>query len=156
MVRFSGATLKEKWLVKRVEKAVFAHLGQSNFFQTDLTIVDEDTIRALNVSTRNIDSVTDVLSFPQFEPLELPVSSDKFGESDYDEKGVLLGNVMICRQRAIEQAKEYGHSYERELGFLACHGFLHILGFDHVETDDEKIMLAHQKAIMQMVGLRRN
>ncbi len=156
MVRISGATLKEKLLIKRVEKAVFAHLGQANFFQTDFCIVDEQTIRTLNSSARNIDKVTDVLSFPQFEGLDLPLFEDAFCESDYDEKGVLLGNVMICRERAIEQAKEFNHSYERELGFLACHGFLHILGFDHIDAEDEKIMLAHQKAIMQKVGLKRN
>ena len=68
----------------------------------------------------------------------------------------MLGSIMICRQRAEEQAQEYVHSYARELGFLACHGFLHILGFDHIDPEDEKVMIAHQKAIMKMVNLKRN
>lgn len=156
MIRITGANFKEKQLVKKVEKACFEHLGQPDFFLIDMTVVDEDTIRALNKEARGIDKVTDVLSFPCFDKLDLPVSEDSFEACDYDGKKVLLGSIMICRQRAMEQAKEYGHSYARELGFLACHGFLHILGFDHIDPDDEKVMIAHQKAIMDRVGLKRN
>ena len=83
------------------------------------------------------------------------MSKDSFEDSDYDGNKVLLGSIMICRQRAEQQAREYGHSYARELGFLACHGFLHILGFDHIDPDDEKVMIAHQKAIMEKAGLHR-
>ena len=156
MIKISNASLKEKMLVKMVEKACFAHLNQPDFFLIDMTVVDEDTIRALNKEARGIDKVTDVLSFPCFDKLQLPVSIDDFEPSDFDGKRVMLGSIMICRQRAEEQAKEYGHSYARELGFLACHGFLHILGFDHIDPDDEKVMIAHQKAIMEKVGLKRN
>lgn len=156
MIKITGANFKEKQLVKKVEKACFEHLGQPDFFLIDMTVVDEDTIRALNKEARGIDKVTDVLSFPCFDKLDLPVSEDSFEACDYDGKKVLLGSIMICRQRAMEQAKEYGHSYARELGFLACHGFLHILGFDHIDPDDEKVMIAHQKAIMDRVGLKRN
>lgn len=156
MIKITGANFKEKQLVKKVEKACFKNLGQPDFFLIDMTVVDEDTIRALNKEARGIDKVTDVLSFPCFDKLDLPVSEDDFEPCDYDGKKVLLGSIMICRQRAMEQAKEYGHSYARELGFLACHGFLHILGFDHIDPDDEKVMIAHQKAIMDKAGLKRN
>ncbi|MBO4380559.1 MAG: rRNA maturation RNase YbeY [Clostridia bacterium] len=155
MIRISGATLKEKSLIKKVEKATFAHLSQPDFFVIDMTIVDEETIKSLNASARGVDKVTDVLSFPCFDRLCLPVSEDSFSALDYDGKRVLLGSIMICRKRAEEQAQEYGHSFERELGFLACHGFLHILGFDHIEPEDEEIMTANQKAIMNSVGLKR-
>lgn len=155
MIRISGAKFSEKTLIKKVEKAVFSHLGQENFFVTDITIVDEETIRNLNREARGVDKVTDVLSFPCFQPLDLPVKIEDFGDCDFDGNRVALGSIMICRQRAIEQAEEYGHSYQREIGFLACHGFLHILGFDHVVADDEKVMIAHQKAIMQKVKLSR-
>ena len=155
MIRISGATFREKNLIKKVEKATFKHLGQPDFFVIDMTIADEETIKSLNSSARGVDKVTDVLSFPCFERLELPVSKEKFSFDDYDGNKVLLGSVMICKKRAEEQAQEYGHSFERELGFLACHGFLHILGFDHIEPEDEKIMFLHQKAIMDSVGLKR-
>lgn len=156
MIRISGANLKERALVRKVEKATFKHLGQKDFFLIDITVVDEDTIKNLNASARGFDKVTDVLSFPCFEKLDLPVDKSEFSEFDYDGSHVLLGSIMICRKRAEEQAKEYGHSYARELGFLACHGFLHILGFDHIDPEDEKVMIAHQKAIMNAVGLKRD
>ena len=156
MIRISGANLKERALVRKVEKATFKHLGQKDFFLIDITVVDEDTIKNLNASARGVDKVTDVLSFPCFEKLDLPVDKSGFSECDYDGSHVLLGSIMICRKRAEEQAKEYGHSYARELGFLACHGFLHILGFDHIAPEDEKVMIAHQKAIMNAVGLKRD
>ncbi len=155
MIRISGATWREKRLIKKVEKATFECLCQSNFFVIDMTIVDEETIRSLNASARGVDRVTDVLSFPCFDSLRLPVRENEFSFDDYDGKRVLLGSIMICRKRAEEQAVEYGHSFERELGFLACHGFLHILGFDHIETEDEKVMLEHQRTIMQAVNLNR-
>lgn len=156
MIRISGAKLSEKILIKRVERACFAHLKQPDIFVTDITIVDENVIRDLNREARGVDKVTDVLSFPCFVPLNLPVYKEDFSPCDFDGKRVMLGSIMICRQRASEQAKEYGHSYARELGFLACHGFLHILGFDHIEHEDEKVMIAHQKAIMKMTNLKRN
>lgn len=156
MIRISGANLKERALVRKVEKATFKHLGQKDFFLIDITVVDEDTIKNLNASARGVDKVTDVLSFPCFEKLDLPVDKSEFSEFDYDGSHVLLGSIMICRKRAEEQAKEYGHSYARELGFLACHGFLHILGFDHIDPEDEKVMIVHQKAIMNAVGLKRD
>lgn len=155
MIRISGASLHEKNLIKKVEKATFSHLSQPDFFVIDMTIVDEDTIRSLNASARNVDRVTDVLSFPCFDKLSLPVDKDAFLPTDYDGNKVMLGEIMICRKRAQEQAAEYGHSVDREIGFLACHGFLHILGFDHIEPDDEKVMIAHQQAIMNAVGLHR-
>lgn len=155
MIRISGATWREKSLIKKVEKATFKHLCQPDFFVVDMSIADEETIKELNLTARGVDKVTDVLSFPCFDRLNLPVSAADFKESDYDGERVLLGSIMICRKRAEEQAQEFGHSVDREVGFLACHGFLHILGFDHIEPEDEKIMISHQKAIMDAVGLKR-
>ena len=156
MVRISGATLKEMALIRKVEKACFKAVGQDNFFIIDMTVSDADVIKSLNASARGIDKVTDVLSFPCFDKLSLPVDKDKFSACDYDGKRVMLGSVMICRQRAEEQADEFNHSYARELGFLACHGMLHLLGFDHIEKKDEEIMTALQRRTMDSVKLKRN
>lgn len=155
MTNFTYAKFKEKSLMKKVEKAVFDRLGQDNFFITDLAVVDEETIRAYNRETRGVDAVTDVLSFPYFERLSLPVKREDFLDSDTVKGRVCLGSIMICRKRAEEQAKEYGHSMEREMGFLTCHGFLHILGFDHVVPEDEKVMFPLQEEIMSSIGLER-
>ena len=148
MIRISGATFKEKRLMRSVERACYATLSQQDIFTVDLTVVDGETIRALNSSARGVDRVTDVLSFPCFEGLKLPVAEEDFSDCDYDGKRVMLGSIMICRERAGEQAEEFGHSYARELGFLTCHGLLHLLGFDHIEKEDEEVMTAHQREIM--------
>ena len=155
MIYFTGASFREKLLMKKVEKAVFKRLDQLNFFVTDIAIVDEFTIRQFNLANRQIDAVTDVLSFPYFEGMKLPKSIEDFGDNDFYGKRVCLGSIMICRARAIEQAKEYGHSIEREIGFLTCHGLLHLLGFDHIEEKDEKIMFPLQTEIMDSIGLSR-
>ena len=155
MINFSGVKFKEKSLMKKVEKGVFERLGQPNFFVTDIAIVDEETIKDYNRENRGIDKVTDVLSFPYFEGLKLPVDIDDFCDTDFNGKRVCLGSIMICRARAIEQATEYGHSIEREMGFLTCHGLLHLLGFDHIKEEDEKVMMPLQKEIMDTIGLTR-
>ena len=86
MVRISGATLKEMALIRKVEKACFKAVGQDNFFIIDMTVSDADVIKSLNASARGIDKVTDVLSFPCFDKLSLPVDKDKFSACDYDGK----------------------------------------------------------------------
>lgn len=155
MIRFSGETFKEKLLMERVEKACFKHLGQEDFFVTEICVISPEDIRNLNRIERAVDAVTDVLSFPAFERKNLPVSREDFNDCDYDGHRVILGSIMICRERAEEQAKEYGHSYERELGFLTCHGFLHLLGFDHMVEEDEEVMFEHQRQIMAAAHLYR-
>ncbi len=153
MIEFDGLSLSEKKLLRRVEKKLFDCLNQQDFFTVDLAVVDEETIRLFNRTNRGVDSVTDVLSFPYLQRRELPVLKSDFSDCDKVGGKVALGSIMICRKRAMEQAEEYCHSYERELGFLFCHGMLHLLGFDHVEKTDEEIMTAHQREIMAAVGL---
>ncbi len=155
MIRISGASFAEKFLLRRVCRACFAELEQDDFFTVDLTVSDGETIRRLNGEARGIDKVTDVLSFPCFEKLAPPVPRDSFSDCDYDGSRVMLGSIMICRERAKEQAEEYGHSYARELGFLACHGLLHLLGYDHIESSDEEIMTSLQRRIMKRAKLNR-
>ena len=111
----------------------------------DLTIqIDKpETIRTLNRQFRNVDKVTDVLTFPSWEG-EDPMSGDGY-----------LGDIMICYERASEQAVEYGHSLKRELAFLTVHGVLHLLGYDHIVEEEEIIMRAKQTAILNEMGLNR-
>lgn len=155
MIKVVGAKLKEKHIIDKVEKAVLANFSQDDIFVVDACIVDEETIKTVNREQRNVDKVTDVLSFPYFDKLNLPAKKEDFGDADFDGKRILLGSLMICRKRAEEQAQVYGHSYEREIGFLTCHGLLHLLGFDHVKEEDEKVMFPLQEKIMASVGLKR-
>ena len=155
MIEFTGANFRERRLVRRVEKAVYSVLGQRDIFTVDLAVTDGATVRAYNRETRGVDAETDVLSFPYFEVLKLPVTENDFSDEAFDGKRVALGSIMISSPRAHEQAEAFGHSYERELGFLACHGLLHLLGFDHIKEEDERKMNAVAEKVMAAVGLKR-
>lgn len=131
-----------------------------------LTFVDDEAIRELNKQYRGLDKPTDVLSFAMQEigdeELEIIYGEDDFEDSD-DENGEAeedgfeepLGDIVISIPRAIAQAEEYGHSVDRELGFLFVHGFLHLIGYDHQTEEEEKAMFGKQEQILQKAGLTR-
>lgn len=110
----------------------------------NIIIVDEETIRELNKNYRGKDSVTDVISFA----LE---DDDTFVKTDFR----VLGDIYICLPRAKSQALEYGHSFFREISFLAVHGLLHLLGYDHMNKEDEKVMFTLQELILSEYGIKR-
>lgn len=107
-------------------------------------VTDAEEIQGLNASYRNIDCVTDVLTFPAWEGDAIACPPDGY-----------LGDIAVCLERAQEQAEEYGHSLERELAFLAVHGSLHLLGYDHMEPKDEQEMFAKQTEILNAMGITR-
>ena len=107
----------------------------SDLGEVSVSIVDNTEIRHLNRKYRGIDAPTDVLSFPM--------------------DGYVLGDIVISLEKAVEQAEEFGHSIERELGFLAAHGMLHLLGYDHKDEDSESEMFTAQEEILEAVGLGR-
>ncbi|MGC2872356.1 rRNA maturation RNase YbeY [Ihubacter sp. rT4E-8] len=113
--------------------------------EISVTFVDGEEIRTLNREYRDTDRVTDVLSFPQFEsPRDLP-----------EEGELCLGDVVICRERAAEQAEEFGHSFEREIIYLFTHSILHLLGYDHINPEDKQEMRAREEEVMAFLGIRR-
>ncbi len=101
-----------------------------------------EEIRSLNARFRGIDRVTDVLTFPAWE-----------GETVLSPPDGYLGDIAICTQRAAEQAETYGHSLERELAFLAVHGALHLMGYDHMAPEEETVMRQKQAEILKEMGL---
>ena len=136
-------SLKEEEL-QEIEKAALTALKYENRTgDLSIQIDTPDRIRELNRQFRNIDRVTDVLTFPAWEG-EDPLSGDGY-----------LGDIMICYERASEQAIEYGHSLRRELAFLAVHGVLHLLGYDHMNEEDEREMFSYQEEILNEMGLER-
>ncbi len=125
----------------------------------DIKLVGSAAIKKLNAEHRGLDKVTDVLSFPVLDMVDGKLSSDLM-PYDYsiDSKGkktLMIGDVVICPERAKKQSEEYGHSMEREMVFLAVHSFLHLLGFDHENGRDEEKMFSIQEEIMQKIGLPR-
>lgn len=117
--------------------------------ELSVTFVNNEEIQQINNDYRGKNVPTDVISFAMEELGE--------GEMAIEVEGAprMLGDIIISVERAKEQAADYGHSEERELGFLAIHGFLHLLGYDHMEEADEKEMTEKQEAILQSFGLRR-
>ncbi|MFP7444248.1 MULTISPECIES: rRNA maturation RNase YbeY [Bacillus] len=117
--------------------------------ELSVTFVTNDRIQEINREYRDKDKPTDVISFAMEELGE--------GETEIAGEGIprVLGDIIISIQRTEEQAGEYGHSFERELGFLAVHGFLHLLGYDHETDEEEREMFGRQKDILDEYGLTR-
>ena len=147
-----GYTVPEELLKKMTEAAEYV-IGTENLQKLDkercqlsVTFVGLEEIHELNREYRGVDRPTDVLSFPQFEDIseELP----EVGE-------ICLGDVVICEEKAREQATEYGHSFERELVYLFTHSVLHLLGYDHMEEAEKQEMRAREEEIMRHIGLSR-
>ena len=109
-----------------------------------VSFVSSYMIKKYNREYRNIDKVTDVISFAMED-------SECYFQDDNRE----LGDIFICYDRALKQSKEYGHSLERELSFLFTHGLLHLLGYDHMEKEDEEIMFGLQEKILKNLGVNR-
>lgn len=114
--------------------------------EVDITIVDNATIHELNRTYRHIDRPTDVLSFALDEGDEEP-------ETDDSEAEHLLGDVIISAPKAVEQGEEFGHGLMREMTYLAVHGMLHLLGYDHMEEADKKVMRAREEEVLRKLDL---
>lgn len=123
----------------------------------ELLLVSEEEIRQLNARERGVDSVTDVLSFPSMDGIKgQPILAEEHGEELDEDGNVFLGSIVICEKRAREQAQEYGHSFERELWYLAVHGILHCLGYDHMTEEEKREMREKEESVMQKLDLRRD
>lgn len=129
----------EKILVRRAIVAALQYEGVKKDCEVSVTFTDNEGIRALNRTYRDLDRPTDVLSFPLFEEVE----------------GVLqLGDIVLSLERCAEQAEEFGHSFERECAFLVVHSTLHLLGYDHETSEEDELdMRKRQTAIVEAMGL---
>ncbi|WP_223417991.1 rRNA maturation RNase YbeY [Anaerococcus murdochii] len=131
---------------KKAEKTITEVLRVENIsenVEVSLSIVDKETIHKLNKDYRNVDRETDVLSFP-------------LDEEGFDNEGnplILLGDIVICLDVAEDQAVDFGHSLEREIMYLICHSTLHLLGYDHIEEGDKKVMRSKEKEVMKNLGV---
>lgn len=123
--------------------------------EIDVTVVDADAIRAMNLEYRGKDAVTDVLSFPMYEFVN--GQAQEALETDEDSGCVMLGDMILCYTRATEQAAEFGHSPARECGYLTTHSVLHLLGYDHERGDEDmKTMRRKEEDNLSFLGLTRD
>ena len=116
-----------------------------------ITLTNNQNIQEINKAHRNIDRPTDVLSFPMFEKDELDQKIEN-KEFEYED---MLGDLIISVEKVAEQAKEYEHSFERELSYMVVHGFYHLMGYDHIKEEDKKEMRAKEEKILNTLQILR-
>lgn len=155
-IYFSNEQNKEKdsgelrCLIKAVIYEVLEYEDFGKSAEISVTFTDNDGIQNINREQRNIDSPTDVLSFP--------IMSDEDSDADTDRSNgaVMLGDIVLNLERARLQAAEFGHGYTREVAFLTAHSVLHLLGYDHLTSEeDDKNMRAKQDAVLNIMGITR-
>ena len=126
--------------------------------EVNLLLTDDEEIRIMNREHRQIDRATDVLSFPMLDyetPGDLSGIEEQ-GDSFNPESGeLMLGDIVISKERVIAQAEEYGHSVRREYAFLIAHSMLHLLGYDHMEEEERRLMEDRQRGIMDKAEIPR-
>ena len=138
-------------LLALIERACDTTLKSENFLEpaeVNVTLVSDKKIRELNREFRNIDRSTDVLSFP--------LGEDGYYDENPESGALMLGDIVLSLEHAAAQALEYGHSFEREAAYLTVHSMLHLLGYDHVNNEEEKkVMREHEEQVMALLDLRR-
>ena len=141
----------EKIIYKVIKKCFeIEDLLNSNLY-VNIILTTPENIRKFNKQYRNIDKETDVLSFPMFEKEEL---ENKINFQDFEHEDV-LGDIVISIDRVKEQAKEYGHSFEREFAYMIVHGFYHLMGYDHIKEEDKAIMRPKEEKVLNKLGITR-
>ncbi len=138
--------------IKKVLEQCFKEekLEKSKLYIT-VTLTNSKNIEKINKKYRNIDKETDVLSFPMYEKREI---EEKIVQKDFEYEDI-LGDIVISVEKVEEQAKEYGHSFERELSYMIVHGFYHLMGYDHIEEEDKKKMRPKEEKILNTLKIVR-
>ncbi len=141
----------KKTIKKVVDKCFQEEKIENSKLCLTITLTNPQNIREINKEYRNVDKETDVLSFPMFEKEEL---EEKMKKQDFEHEDV-LGDIVISIKRVEEQAKEYGHSFERELSYMLVHGFYHLMGYDHIEEADKIKMRPKEEKILNDLKIVR-
>ncbi len=147
-------TDKTRKLINNVVEKSIDIEGFENDIEMSVVLTDNDGIKKINNAFRNINRPTDVLSFPMLE-IALGEIESSVGDFDFEENLLMLGDIVVSLEMAESQATEFGHSFERELGFLISHGMFHLLGYDHEDGQQENVMKEKQEAVLKAMDLSR-
>ena len=141
----------QKTIQKVLEKCFEEEKMIDSKLMITIILTNAEKIKEINKQFRNIDKATDVLSFPMFERDELEnlIKNKQFKHED------VLGDIIISIPKVEEQAKEYGHSFERELSYMIVHGFYHLMGYDHIKEEDKQKMRAKEEKILNQLNILR-
>lgn len=142
----------EEIIEKVVKKCYETENLENSKLYISITLTTPANIRKTNKEYRKIDKATDVLSFPMFEKEEIDV---KIQNQDFEYEDI-LGDIIISIEQVEIQAKEYGHSFDRELAYMVVHGFYHLMGYDHMEESDKILMRQKEENILNMLEITRN
>lgn len=153
----------EENLYERIKEIIDYALKEEGVkveYEVSVILIDNNEIRNINRENRNIDSATDVLSFPMLEYPEGEVFKDvyfncEFDDTYLDDGNLVIGDIAISLERAKEQSVEYEHSFEREVLYLTVHSVLHLMGYDHMEEEDKKKMRTREEDILNKFGINR-
>ncbi len=141
-----------KNIIEKVLKQCFIEEKMENSkLIVSITLTNPETIKKINKQFRGIDRATDVLSFPMFEKEEL---QEKIKNEDFKNEDI-LGDIVISIEKVQQQAKEYEHSFERELSYMIVHGFYHLMGYDHIQEEDKKKMRPKEEKILNNLKIVR-
>lgn len=154
--------VKEEF-IKDMEKVISFALKEEevlNECEISLVLVNNEEIKNINLETRGIDKATDVLSFPMLDYEKGKVFKDVYKDCEFDEiyldgEELVLGDIVLSLEKALEQSKEYNHSFERESFYLIVHSILHLLGYDHMEEDEKVIMRKREEEILGKLDIKR-
>ena len=143
--------LEKKIKTKKLAKAVFSVLGQTENIKAELVFIDSETIHNLNRDTRGVDKVTDVLSYPTMDGIRGKVLRKEDCPTEMDGKYIFIGSIAMCLDKIKEQALELVHSEEEERDYLIIHGLMHLFGYDHMTGSDKKEMREKEKAVVELL-----
>lgn len=150
--------------IKQLENTILFALKEEEVnvpCEVSLLFVDNEEIKEINNETRGIDRATDVLSFPMLDYPEGKVFKEvyknrKFDETFLDGEDLVIGDIVLSLEKALEQSKEFNHSFEREACYLVVHSVLHLLGYDHMEDEEKKVMRKREEEILNKLNITRD
>ena len=150
--------------IKQLENTILFALKEEEVnvpCEVSLLFVDNEEIKEINNETRGIDRATDVLSFPMLDYPEGKVFKEVYKNREFDEtfldgEDLVIGDVVLSLEKALEQSKEFNHSFEREACYLVVHSVLHLLGYDHMEDEEKKVMRKREEEILNKLNITRD
>ena len=144
--------LDRKLKIRKIAKAVYKTLGQKAHLKAEVVFSDGENMQYLNRTTRDVDSITDVLSYPSLDGIKGEVLLPENCRTELEGKYIFLGSIVLCDEKIKEQAKEYGHNENEEREYLIIHGLLHLFGYDHISDEEQREMRVKEKAVLKFIG----
>lgn len=153
MAKLYVESLEKRIKLKKIAKAVYTVLGQTDNLKAELVFSEDADMQTLNRDTRGVDSITDVLSYPMLEGHKGKILKKEENLTVLDGKYIFLGSIVLCESKIREQAKELGHSEEKERTYLIVHGLMHLFGYDHMVEEEKREMREKEKQALKLLEI---